>query len=242
MEFTYNAYKTLLDLLKQKGYKDALYHNYHSFERIVILRHDVDNSLPKAIEFAKIENEHNIKSTYFVLLSTDFYNIFSKQSDLLLKEISALGHDIGLHFDEKRYPINCEKDLERYVDYEKKILEEVLGKTVRAVSMHRPSPWILENNIQFKELINTYSDEFLQRFKYLSDSRMYWREDVIGIINSAKFDKLHILTHPFWYAQETGEIKSRVKRFINGANKERYLQLKDNIRNLEDILEIEEVL
>ncbi|NLO22467.1 MAG: hypothetical protein GX119_10805, partial [Syntrophomonadaceae bacterium] len=101
--------------------------------------------------------------------------------------------------------------------------------------------WILENNILFNTIINTYSAEFLQNLKYLSDSRMHWREDVISIINSGEYNKLHILTPPFWYAEDKGDIKSRVERYINQAKKERYSQLKDNIRYLEDVLRIEEV-
>jgi hypothetical protein len=241
MEFTYDAYRSLLELLKQRGYEFASFNNYSIMPMPVILRHDIDNSLVKALEIAKIENECNVKSTYFALLSTDFYNIFSKRSNEILKEIISLGHDFGLHFDEKRYIINSEEDLKKYVEYEKRILEGVLDRSIRTVSMHRPSKWILENNILFNTIINTYSAEFLQNLKYLSDSRMHWREDVISIINSGEYNKLHILTHPFWYAEDKGDIKSRVERYINQAKKERYSQLKDNIRYLEDVLRIEEV-
>ena len=77
MEFTYDAYRSLLELLKQRGYEFASFNNYSIMPMPVILRHDIDNSLVKALEIAKIENECNVKSTYFALLSTDFYNIFS---------------------------------------------------------------------------------------------------------------------------------------------------------------------
>lgn len=242
MEFTYNKYKFLLELLKHKKYEFASYSNYKAISKPVILRHDIDNSLFKALEIAKIENEFHVKSTYFVLLSTDFYNVFSKSCNAIIKEIINLGHDIGLHFDEQRYIINSENELECYVEYEKNILEGVLERSVEAVSMHRPSKWILENNIQFRSLINTYGAEFFITFKYLSDSRMQWREDVIGIINSERYDKLHILTHPFWYAHDNGNIKSRIKGYINSAKKERYYQLKENITKLEEILDFEEIL
>lgn len=101
--------------------------------------------------------------------------------------------------------------------------------------MHRPSKWILENDIQFKNIINSYSKEFLHEFKYLSDSRMHWREDVLGIIKAEVYDKLHILTHPFWYSEEKGDIKERISGFIKDANRERYYQMKDNIRDIEEV-------
>lgn len=236
MDFTYNAYVDLIKLLKEKDYKFTNYKDYKNIERPVIFRHDIDNSLERALNIAKIENDNKIKSTFFVLLSTDFYNVFSKQSNIILREIISLGHEVGLHFDEKRYKINNEEDLLNYVEYEKNILDGVLDVDVETVSMHRPSKWILENDIQFKDIINSYSKKFLNEFKYLSDSRMHWREDVLEIIKSKECDKLHILTHPFWYAEDKGGIKERVRGFIKDANIERYYQMKDNIRDIEEII------
>lgn len=241
MDFTYKAYVDLIKLLKEKNYEFTNYKGYKNIEKSVIFRHDIDNSLERALKIAKLENENKIKSTFFVLLSTDFYNIFSKQSNSILKEIISLGHEVGLHFDEKRYKINNEKDLVHYVEYEKNILGGVLGIDVTTVSMHRPSKWILENDIQFKSIINSYSKEFLHEFKYLSDSRMHWREDVIEIIRNEKYDKLHILTHPFWYEENKGDMKERVSGFIKEANKERYYQMKDNIRDIEEIVNWDEI-
>lgn len=242
MNFTYDAYIELIKLLKSNSYNFANYKNYKRISRPVIFRHDIDNSLEKALKIARIENENNVKSTYFALLATNFYNIFSKESNEILTEIKKLGHKIGLHFDEKRYVIKDKEDLEKYIEYEKSILEKVIGTKVYSVSMHRPSKWILENDIQFKSIINTYSKIFFNEFKYLSDSRMHWREDVLGIIQSREYDKLNILTHPFWYDEGERDIKERVSKYINNANKERYSYIKDNIRDIEEIMKIEEIL
>lgn len=102
--------------------------------------------------------------------------------------------------------------------------------------MHRPSRWILESGIEFENIINSYSKTFFSDFKYLSDSRMHWREDVMDIICEKKFDKLHILTHPFWYSDAAENMKYKVSSFINNANQERYEEMKDNIRDLDEIL------
>lgn len=236
MDFTYKTYVDLINLLKQKGYQFTNYKNYKSIDKPVIFRHDIDNSLERALEVAKLENDNDIKSTFFVLLSTNFYNVFSKQSNDILKKIINLGHEIGLHFDEKRYEINNEEDLVYYVEYEKDVLGRELGIDIESVSMHRPSKSILENDIQFKHIINSYSKIFLHEFKYLSDSRMHWREDVFEIVKNEIYDKLHILTHPFWYAEAKGDIKERVSGFIKDANSERYYQMKDNIRDIEEII------
>lgn len=242
MDFTYKEYIDLINMLKQNNYKFTNYRDYKNIKRPVIFRHDIDNSIERALEIAKIEKANDVKSTFFVLLSTDFYNVFSKKSNALLREIIGNGHRIGLHFDEKRYQINNKEELEQYIECEKDIIGGVLDTIIDTVSMHRPSKWILENDIQFDNIINSYSKEFLHQFKYLSDSRMHWREDVLGIIESQEYDKLHILTHPFWYAENKGDIKERVSGFIREANRDRYYQMKDNIRDIEEIVRLGEVL
>jgi len=78
MDFTYTQYEFMLDLLNEKKYIFCNYSNYLEFKRCVILRHDVDFSLQKALDFARLENLKNISSTYFILVSTNFYNIFLK--------------------------------------------------------------------------------------------------------------------------------------------------------------------
>ena len=44
----------------------------------MISRHDIDYSIEKAVELAALEAEENVKSTYFVLLSSEFYNLAAK--------------------------------------------------------------------------------------------------------------------------------------------------------------------
>lgn len=236
MEFTYKSYKNMLDKLKNYNYNFCNYKNYSNFEKCVILRHDVDNSLKNAVKFAYLEYKNNVQSTYFILLSTNFYNIFSKESRCMINEIKSMGHEIGLHFDEVKYDISNEEDLKKYAKKEMLIMSIELEMNIDAISMHRPSKWLLEKNIKFDNVVNSYEKIFFEQFKYLSDSRMDWREDVLGIIESQLYNKLHILTHSFWYTEENLDITTRVIEFIKNADKERYYYLKDNIRDLEKII------
>ena len=48
---------------------------------------------------AKEENKIDVKSTYFVQISSKFYNFFDPDICKLIKKIYNLGHDIKLHFD-----------------------------------------------------------------------------------------------------------------------------------------------
>lgn len=86
MEFTYAAYRKLLSLLRERGYAFRGYHNYRDAPRCVILRHDVDTSLDQAVKLAELEAEEGVRSTWFVLLRTDFYNVASKAGQTALRK------------------------------------------------------------------------------------------------------------------------------------------------------------
>lgn len=103
MEFTYAAYRELLSLLREGGYAFRDYHSYGDAPRCAILRHDIDTSLEQAVKLAELEAREGVRSTWFVLLRTDFYNAASKTGREALRHIRALGHEIGLHFDEASY-------------------------------------------------------------------------------------------------------------------------------------------
>lgn len=239
MKFSYDAYKALLFLLKSQNYEIKDYATWQTADRCVILRHDIDNDIEKATRLAQVEQQCGAKSTYFVLLTSDFYNVFSANSQRKLQKILQCGHDIGLHFDEMRYPDlvgNIEK-LQEKILQEMCLLETAIGKPVTAVSMHRPSKQMLEANIQLPGGgFNSYSKVFFHEFKYLSDSRRNWREPVVDIVKSGEYKRLHILTHAFWYETEEENQHDTIEKFVNNANRERYLQLKDNITDLESIM------
>ena len=242
MQFTYKSYEDMLNLLKDCNYCITDYNEYKKYEKCAILRHDVDNSLYEAVKLGKIEYENNVKSTYFILLSTDFYNIFSKNSRTLINELVSMGHHIGLHFDEVKYDINNEVALKKYVKKEIDIMSQELELDINVVSMHRPSKWVLEGNIIFDNLINTYGKEYFEDFKYVSDSRMHWREYVTEIIKSSNYKRLHILTHAFWYGVYNELPKNILKNFLNTKSREMYFALKSNIRDLDEFIIEEEIM
>lgn len=243
MEFTYGSYCDLLEKLNIHGYEIATYKNWKEKKKCVILRHDIDNDLEKAVHLAEIEKLCEVKATYFILISSDFYNIFSRENLKKIYQIMEYGHEIGLHFDEMCYPElggRIEKIRERIV-WEAELLQKAIGVPVTTVSMHRPSKELLDANLQIPGIVNSYGKTFFHDFKYLSDSRRHWREPVEEIIEQETFDKLHILTHAFWYSEQEISLKDTILSFINSANKQRYNTLQLNIRELKAIMPWEEV-
>lgn len=243
MQFTYKAYSDLICYLRDNGYTISNYHDFDKFKKVAILRHDVDMSIDKALKMAKLEHEQRVCSTYFLLLSTDFYNVASKSSISQINQMQELGHEIGLHFDETKYG-NISKlgGVLPYLHDEVNALEIIIGTSIKAVSMHRPSNEMLEVDHDFDGIVNTYSKTFFHDFKYASDSRRNWREDVLGIIGSGQFERLHILTHPFWYNENELTLKESIVGFIDESKKERYHSIRDNIKGLDEIVTEKEVL
>ena len=241
LEFTYKSYQELIELLKKNNYNVCDYYNYKKYDKCVILRHDVDLSLEKALEMAKFENSLGVYSTYYILLSTNFYNIFSKKYKEIIYNIIKLGHKIGLHFDVRNYDINNEIELEKYIRYEIEIMEKALEMKIDNVAFHRTLKWCLEGNFHFEGIINSYSYEFFKDFKYVSDSRMNWREPVIDIIESNEYDKLHVLTHAFGFGNSNQSFHDVLLEFCQNSRLLTYDSLSDNMTELEKTLEKSEV-
>lgn len=243
--FTWRAYEQLLQTLKENHYKVATYHNWSKFDKSVILRHDIDFDLSKALEMAEREKSMGVKSTYFVLLTSDFYNICSAKNKNILTRIQSFGHEIGLHFDEMSYPDIAGKDMQLVCEKimkEVKLLSEIIEQKVACVSMHRPSKQMLEMNLELSGIVNSYSQLFFKKFKYLSDSRRHWREPVMESIRSGMFSRFHILTHAFWYYEKETEIHTCLGKFVNLANRERYAVLQNNFTDLQKIMPETEVV
>jgi hypothetical protein len=241
--FTYYAYIKMLESLLCNGYFFASYHNCEQFARPCIMRHDIDLDVKAALRLAKLESgfSKKVKSTFFVLVNTTFYNVFSKEILDDLDAILSLGHEIGLHFDEAKYDCSTFEKIDNAVQEEANMLGRVLGISINTVSMHRPSKVALEANYNFRGIINTYSDKYYGEFKYLSDSRMHWRENAEEIITSRIYDKLHILTHAFWYADTEESKREKLLRFTKNASYERYDSLIDNFTSLKDVIAREEI-
>lgn len=243
MQFTYQSYGALLEKLREHGYEAADYESWRQKGRCVILRHDVDNDIQKAVEMARFEREQGVASTYFVLLTSNFYNVFSGESCQALHEIISCGHQIGLHFDEVRYPglAGDMAGIGKKIAEEAEILGRAIGQSVNTVSMHRPSKEILEADLQIPGIINSYGKVFFKDFKYMSDSRRRWREPVEEIVASEQYEKLHVLTHAFWYNRQELDLHDSVARYVNEGNRQRYFWFKDNITDLGAIMPPEEI-
>lgn len=243
MNFTYKSYINLINLFQGNKYSIIFYDEYNQNNEQLIIRHDIDLDLRKAYEFAKLENHYNIKSTYFVMISSNFYNILNKESLEILLEILKLGHEIGLHFDETQYKIESENDFFKWVNYEKSILEKAINKKVKVFSSHRPSQFALHHmSFEKNSLINAYSNVYFEKIKYISDSRMKWRENVILLLESKEIKTFQLTIHPFWYSNIEQTIDEKFIDFFLEKENHLYSSLNNNISNFDQILSKRDII
>lgn len=231
--FSFNDYRKIIQIIKDTGrvtdYKSALH-----ADKFAIMRHDVEYSVERAYELARVESSMDFTSTYFFQWTNNSYNILSRKNKDLIKDIHERGHNIGLHF-----ALNGMTDMEQIrtqILKEIRILNELFGFTIDTFSIHRPSKDVLRENIKLPGIINAYQDDFFTfgenvtessevDVKYLSDANHIWRYGYPDEKNILIYDKVQILTHPFAWCKEGYDNFDNYKSLVN----EKYVELIDSI-------------
>ena len=192
--FDCKFYRMLLDKFKEYGFSFNYFDNFK--DKSCILRHDIDVSPKLALEMAKLEHKLGVNSTFFFMVRSPFYNLFSRANDNIVRQIIDMGHCIGLHYEEGYYSKNI--SLQELVDSEILMLEKNFDTRINVVSFHQPSKKIIDNSIGIKQ-INTYDKSYFRDIKYVSDSNMIFKDDIIDIITSGVYPKIQVLIHPIWW-------------------------------------------
>lgn len=200
-DFTYEQYEEILKQMKKIN-------NVYCFSELTdqvkngyILRHDVDFDLKKAYDLSKIEKKKDIVATYFVLTTSDIYNITSSENRKILKQMSDDGFEIGLHFDPLVYNFSDVQELQKMVELETKLIESITTKKVKSISLHNPSFHGLYP--EFNKYINSYSTKYFNPNLYLSDSCKNFRgKNPFEFIKIGQDNLVQVLFHPIHFSQE----------------------------------------
>ncbi|WP_417328575.1 hypothetical protein [Halarcobacter sp.] len=214
IDFTESNYENLLGKVKNNA---IFYSEIDIKNSFTLWRHDVDFSIHRAYALANIEKRMNVKATYFLQLGAEFYNIFEQEIKEIVFKIRDLGHQIGLHFDPTQYKINTKEDLEKYLNFEKNILENLFQVEIKVFSFHNPTEEILKyDDFKYSGMINTYAKYFKENVEYCSDSNGYWRYKRLEDFLNEKHKKIQVLTHPSWWQKEIMSPRDRIQRCIDG--------------------------
>ena len=96
--FSYAEYRNIITLVKHNLPIMDFSEVNDEVDSFCVLRHDIEFSIDRALEMARIEHEDlNVHSTYTVQLRNNTYNALSQKNIEAIQEIESMGHYIGLH-------------------------------------------------------------------------------------------------------------------------------------------------
>ncbi len=175
-DFTIVVYRELLNALLSEGYSFQTYSDFlqNPKEKVVILRHDVDDRNFHSLEFAKIQHQLGINGTYYFRVVTNSY------SPKMMRDIESMGHEVGLHYEEMDIANgDVEKAYQMFLSHLNMFRAHV---NVSTICMHGSPKSVYDN----KEIWNHYSykdlgilgepyfDLDVKDVFYLTDTGMMW--------------------------------------------------------------------
>lgn len=222
-DFTLKNYKKLLKLAISQNYDFTSFNYDKVYSNKLIWRHDIEFSVDLALEMAKLEKELGVKANYFIQLHSPFYNTLEIKTFSKLKQIIALGHYIGLHFDAHFYQVVNKKALDYYVKHDKDWLEDLFQIEICSFSFHNNTKFTLScEDDYYGGLINVYSKFFKQNYRYCSDSTGFWRYERLEDILKEKHPEkgLHVLTHDGMWQEKIRSPRQRIHHIIDSKAEE----------------------
>lgn len=203
-KFTLAGYRGLIAALLDRGARFSPMNRIATPEiGDVYLRHDVDISLELALPMARVEQELGVASTYYVLLSGP-YNPLSSTSIAAIREMTRLGHRLGLHYDLSLYPEEGDAALSK-LSREAGLLADISGCAIETIVMHEPYRGQLD---LFEASTRWINPSFHQKndpeLLYVSDSCRAWRDQSLlhYLRGESAKSRLLLNVHPeVWIAE-----------------------------------------
>jgi hypothetical protein len=197
-------YRELLEAAKEGGYRFARFGENPSAGDL-FLRHDVDLSLPAAVEMAELEAQLDATATYFLMTESVFYNLASVEGTATIARLRELGHPVGLH---AVHP-NVELD----------------GRFDPVVAWHNPDPPYMADEIS--GVANAYEPRyFAPPERYRSDSNQRWRSGCPhDELRAGAFDWLQLLVHPEIWVYPGNTMRETMVAMLDAERARRFEQL-----------------
>ena len=192
-DFSLDHYRDLLRAARAGGYRWA------GFDRPpaggdLILRHDVDLSLPAAVTVAEVEAAEGAWSTWFLMTRSVFYNLDSKEGAAAIDRLRALGHRVAHH------AVWPDVDLDSRFD--------------RVVAWHNPDPEYMRADVP--GAVNVMQPPFFDPEHYRSDSNQHWRHGCPHEDLAARgFPWLQLLVHPEIWVYDGATMGATMRSFLD---------------------------
>jgi len=201
--FDLDHYGELLEAAGGGGYRFAFF-DHEPEPGDLFLRHDVDLSLEAARLLSAFERERGVRSTYFLMVSSVFYNLASSDGRDTIVQLRADGHRVGLHAD---FP--------------------ALGLDPRfddVVAWHNPDPeWM---SVPLDGAVNVMSPPWFDPATYRSDSNQHWRNGCPhDEIAAGAFPWLQLLIHPEIWVYPGDSMRETMHSMLDRDRERRLEQL-----------------
>jgi hypothetical protein len=207
--------------------------NINIAQKYIVLRHDVDYDPVTAAALAILESNLQIKST--------FYFRWSTSDKTIVKFISSMGHEIGLHFETiadyaKKHNLTLKEQVNnpQVFDECRSILKKEINDfeyffgDISSVTSHGDK-WNISNHFSNAELLRDQDlseyfiivcASFLENYRaffdlFIADSGGHWTSESFDQALQNSPDRLYVLVHPDWW-------NDKVKYSMRKANFDYY--------------------
>jgi hypothetical protein len=203
-EFSLSHYQELLEVAKAGGYRFAGFDTPPE-PGVLILRHDVDLSLPAALALAEVEAQAGAWSTWFLMTRSVFYNLDSSEGEGALARLRELGGRVAHH---AVWP---------HVDLDERF-EPV-------VAWHNPDPEYMTAAIE--GATNVMVAPWFDPDHYRSDSNQQWRHGCPHEqLARGELEWLQLLTHPEIWAYDGATMGETMRSFLDADRSARLEHLR----------------
>jgi len=234
-DFTYDMYDALLEAFLEEGYTFVTVREYllkkDLPDKLVVFRHDVDRKPENALDFARIEADKGVSSTYY------FRTIGKTFKPSLIHEIESMDHEIGYHYEDMdRAGGDVDTAMKFFADHLERLRIHV---NIDTVCMHG-NPLTSHDNRDIWSNDTSQFDQFdlageaylsvdFTDLMYFSDTGRVWRDgalkikdhpvgadtksvqvdgtvDLIDHVRNGDTDRFYLLTHPNRWAGDPIEL------------------------------------
>jgi hypothetical protein len=201
--FELSHYRELLDAAKAGGYRFAHFGDGPA-DGDILIRHDVDLSLPAAIRMAELEADAGVSTTYLLMTESVFYNLASHEGAAAIDRLRSLGHGVGLHAVHPNVALDDRFD--------------------PVVSWHNPRPEFISAEIS--GAVNAYGSRYFSPATYRSDSNQHWRSGCPhDDLRATAFPWVQILIHPAIWVYPGASMGETMRAMVAAEGKRRFEQL-----------------
>ena len=237
-DFTIQAYKELLEEIKECGYNFFTMSDWLKNKpcKGVVIRHDVDRLAINSLRTAELEHKLNIQATYYFRMTK---GSFRKE---IIKKITGMGHEAGYHYEDlTMHGGDKEKAIQSFAKNLALLREHA---EIRTIAMHG-KPLSRINNLDLWKSYDfrdyeiegeAYLTPEYSGIYYFSDTGRSWKskseanykdytnglssekvvrtQDLKDFIRNERPDKLILMTHPErWSSTFAGLTYSKTRDF-----------------------------